>query len=218
MGADSMLERGPHRTALIFRSGGGTRGFARRQVLRSGGPALLSLLLVVPAVVPVVAVLLTLGAGRASALSIAAVLAAAGVAVVWVRTAREALGQIRRVEFVPAEAPTALRFVRAGEPGGWLPIAELEKIVLVQWTVRPYPGDRRPEGGFFTVRLAMRYGVENPHLVRHRPDSRRLARALRGLLAGSGVPVELETRQVVRRRPRPGGWAGGGSASANSAG
>ncbi|MGE7433240.1 MULTISPECIES: hypothetical protein [Kitasatospora] len=214
MGADSMLERGPDSTALVFRSGGGTRGFARQQVLRSGGPALLSLLLLVPAVVPVAAVLLALGTGRTLALSIAAVPVAAGVAVVWVRTAREVLRQLRRVEFAPAEAPSAVRFVRAGEPGGWLPIAELERILLVQWTVLPYPGDRRPAGGFFTVRLVMRYGVENPHLVRHRPDSRRLARTLKDLLAGSGVPVELEIRQLVRRRPRPRGWVGGGSTSA----
>ncbi|WP_052681445.1 hypothetical protein [Saccharothrix sp. ST-888] len=214
MGADTVVERGPGSTALVFRRGGGTRGFARRQVLRSGGPALLTLLLLVPAAVPVVAALLALGSGTAVALSVAAVMVAAGVAVIWVRHAREALGQIRRVEFAPAEAPTALRFVRAGEPGAWLPIAELERIVLVQWTVRPAPGELRPTAGFFTVRLAMRYGVENPRLVRHRSDARRLARALQALLAVRGVPVELETRQLVRRRSQAGGWVGGGSAMA----
>ncbi|MYS81340.1 hypothetical protein [Embleya scabrispora] len=185
-------------TDVVFREKGGSRGQAVLVALASvvwvpfvfGGAGLVIILLMVG-----------FGAGFAKALLVAGLFAAAASLIAGPVVAARELRHVRRVQFAPARTPARLRFVRAGRPGPWLPIADLAGIHLHESIVEPSKGHSPPAHRTLFVIMAIGGGhvmqADDPAPT----DALRLKQDLHALLSAVGIPVELETSR--RRWPEP---------------
>ncbi|MFF2081346.1 hypothetical protein ACFVXG_42075 [Kitasatospora sp. NPDC058162] len=220
MAAGPALRAGPDSTDLVFARGGGTRVEAVRTVLRAGRAALFA-----PVVLGGFSVLLglvlfiTFGVGLGTVLLVLALVSAAEILLIAPLGAVADLRVARRVEFAPPTAPERMRFVWPGRVDPWLPVSELSRVVITYRIEEPYPGDPRPAGHTYDLRMVLRHNQKAPDLRSRTGDPGRLAEELTALLSSAGVRVELETFRKVRPLPPPSSpWVYGGSGSANSGG
>ncbi|MFE3205599.1 hypothetical protein [Embleya sp. NPDC059237] len=186
-------------TDLVFRENGGSRGRALLIAFASvaGLPIVFG-----GAGFVITLVMLGFGAGFATALLVAGLFAAAGSLITGPFVASRALRHVRRIQFAPAQAPDRFRFVRAGRPGPWLPIADLARIHLYESIIEPSRGRSQPTDRTLYVATMIGDGhVVSACVTPAPPDALRLKQDLDALLSAVGVPVELETSR--RRLPEP---------------
>ncbi|WP_157849796.1 MULTISPECIES: hypothetical protein [Streptomyces] len=214
------MRTGTDSTDLVFAEGGGTRAQAVRTVLMAGRAALIA-----PVVLGGFSVLLgfvlflAFGVGLGTVLLVVMLVSVGEVLVFAPLGAFADLKAVHRVEFAPPAAPERMRYVRAGRVDPWLPVSELSRFVITHRIEEPYPGDRRPAGHAYDLRMVLRHNQKAPSVRSRAGDPTRLAGELTALLSSAGVRVELETlRRVRSKTPPPSPRVYGGSGSANSAG
>ncbi|MEV7020729.1 hypothetical protein [Kitasatospora sp. NPDC093558] len=226
------LRAGPESTDLVFAEGGGTRAEALRAGLRAASSGIVAPLVLAGFSALLAIVMIVAGADLGTILMALGFIAAGEVALFVPLAAHAEVTTVRRVEFAPPAAPERMRFVRAGRPDPWVPVAHLGRIVIAHRMTEPYEGDRQPAEHTYTLRMVMRHNEQAPYGGPYPEDPRELAEALRELLAPAGVRIEAETTRSVRPKlpppgsgsePGPGNsrssrWTSGGSASANSGG
>ncbi len=223
MPADEVLRRGRDGTTtdLVFESGGGSWPAGAILVLRMLGVLIAVGLAFLPVGILVVAVAVIVGATFVGAVTVCGVLWVSAVLLLWPFGAVAELRSVRRVQFTPARAPTELRFVRGARVDAWLPISDLRRVQLDEAVEEPYEGDPAPAVRSLTITVVTLGGDDGrPHGVPKGIEAGALRRSLEELLGPAGVPVVRRTERRVRRKPPvpSGGWAYGGSGSANSGG
>ncbi|MFD0347005.1 hypothetical protein ACFQ0M_15040 [Kitasatospora aburaviensis] len=223
MSADELLRRGRDGTTtdLVFEWGGGSWPAAAFLVLRTLAVLLAVGLAFLPVGILIVVVAVIIGATFVGAVTVCGALWAAAALLLWPFAAVAELRSVRRVQFAPAGAPTELRFVRGARADAWAPISGLRRIQLDETVEEPYEGDPEPAGRTLAITVVTLTGDDGrPHRAPDGTDVDALQRSLEQLLGPAGIPVLRRTERRVRPKPRPsgGGWAYGGSGSANSGG
>ncbi|MFC5661963.1 hypothetical protein ACFP3U_03090 [Kitasatospora misakiensis] len=223
MPADELIRRGRDGTTvdLVFEPGGGSWPAAALLVLRTLGVLLAMGVAFLPAGLLLVEVAVIVGATFVGTVTVGAVLWASAVLVLWPFAAVAELESVRRVQFAPAQAPTELRFVRGARADAWAPISDLRHIQLDETVEEPYEGDPAPAVHTVDITVVTLTGADGrSHRAPKGTDVDALRRSLEDLFGPAGGLVRHRTERRVRRKPRTpsGGWAYGGSGSANSGG